>query len=98
MLNLIGGADVRGLPGSDVASSILLPSEMEKLLLLLRAKYVDKRSFIFQTKLGGLKQKEMERRVGGGGLCCRCWGVSFSLACAAIHWLPCDGVTMQSVE
>ena len=28
-LNLIGGADVRGLPGSDVASSILPPSEVE---------------------------------------------------------------------
>ena len=28
-LNLIGGADVRGLPGSDVASSILTPSEVE---------------------------------------------------------------------
>ena len=28
-LNLIGGADVRGLPGSDVASSILPPSELE---------------------------------------------------------------------
>ena len=28
-LNLMGGADVRGLPGSDVASSILTPSEVE---------------------------------------------------------------------
>ena len=91
MLNLIGGADVRGLPGSDVASSILLPSEMEKLLLLLRAKYVDKRSFRFQTRRGG----RIRRRWKGG------WEVEdcvVGVGTSAIHWLPCDGVTMQSVE
>ena len=91
MLNLIGGADVRGLPGSDVASSILLPSEMQKLLLLLRAKYVVERSFIFQTKVGGQSKRRWKGR----------WEVEdcvVGVGASAIHWLPCDGVTMQSVE
>ena len=111
-LNLIGGADVRGLPGSDVASSILTPSEVEngKKLELVEIGT----NLIVKGEMDAAKKKQF------------CQGLSIcSLArtdgrdakaekvrrgvvenyvvvvrAAAIHWLLllCDGVTRQSVE
>ena len=39
--------------------------------------YIAKRSFEFQTKIGGKHKKEMQRRER---LCCRCSGGGYSLA------------------
>ena len=111
-LNLIGGADVRGLPGSDVASSILTPSEVENGMKLELVEIGT--NLIVKGEMDAAKKKQF------------CQGLSIcSLArtdgrdakaekvrrgvvenyvvvvrAAAIHWLLllCDGVTRQSVE
>ena len=43
--------------------------------------YISKRSFEFQSKIGGEHKKEMQRRER---LCCRCSGGGYSLA--AVWW------------
>ena len=109
-LNLIGGADVRGLPGSDVASSILTPSEVEngKKLELVE---------IGTNLIGEMDAAKKKQFCQGLSICslARTDGRDAKaekvrrgvvenyvvvVRAAAIHWLLllCDGVTRQSVE
>ena len=96
-LNLIGGADVRGLPGSDVASSILPPSEVENgkklelveigtnLIVKGEMDAAKKNNFVRGSAFALWQELTEEmQKLCCGELCCRCSSGSYSLAPAAV--------------
>ena len=72
MLNLIGGADVRGLPGSDDASSIILPSEMENRPAFAMGKISWKKEELYMSdrdeKEGGWEEEDCVVGVGAAAI------------------------------